>query len=96
MPTAGLPARIDRSQEAIANRFRRIWWKAGGNQASAVAELNRARELLGQHGFGLVVTVCGERKPLHEICRTRRERETTTDMLRIHLGTLAKFWRPGR
>ena len=62
-------------------------------RAVATQELRQARALLGSHGFSLVGKVCGEGFHIGGLYRTRRERDTMTDMLRIHLTSLAKLWR---
>lgn len=78
----------------------RIYVDGGGRreplnvrQANADAQLQQAKQVLGVTGFCLCVLLCGERRSLHEICRTRRERDTAADLLRIHLDTLAALWR---
>jgi hypothetical protein len=61
-------------------------------RATAGAELKRARNLLGSHGYALVGRVCGEGFHLADLYRARRDREAMTVMLRIHLTSLAKLW----
>jgi hypothetical protein len=76
-------------------------WQAPGPIPAGVAEsrliakqdLRAARALLGSHGYMLVGKVCGEGWHIGDLYRTRRERDTMTDMLRIHLTSLAKLWR---
>jgi hypothetical protein len=55
-------------------------------------ELRRCRLLLGEFGYGLVRQVAGERRSLHELCTSRRERDSTADWLRRDLTSLAKMW----
>lgn len=62
-------------------------------RADAARELKSARSLLGSHGYMLVGKICGEGFHINGLYRTRRERDTMTDMLRIHLTSLAKLWR---
>lgn len=54
--------------------------------------LRCCRDLLGDHGFDLVVRVCAEGYHIRDLCQTRRERDTMTDMLRIHLSYLASMF----
>lgn len=62
-------------------------------QVEANAALKQARALLGSHGYSLVGKVCGEGYHLSDLYRTRRERDTMADMLRIHLTSLTKLWK---
>ena len=55
-------------------------------------ELRRARALLGRHGYDLVVKVCAEGWHVRDFLRSRRARDTATDMLRVHLTALAEMW----
>jgi len=73
---------------------------SGGDKAArqeranaAHQQLKRARALLGDHGFKLLMQVCGEGHHIRDLYRTRRERDTATDMLRIHLSALAAMWK---
>lgn len=59
---------------------------------SAAGDIRIARRLLGAHGFNLVLLVCAEGFHVRDIFRSRRERDTATDMLRIHLSALAGVW----
>ena len=59
----------------------------------ASRDLGKARALLGSHGYMLVGRVCGEGFHINDLYATRRERDTMTDMLRLHLTSLAKLWR---
>jgi hypothetical protein len=56
-------------------------------------ELQRCRDILGAHGFQLLIRVCGEGYNIKEMLPTRRGRDTATDMLRLHLDSLAALWR---
>jgi hypothetical protein len=60
---------------------------------SAAFDLRLARRLLGAHGYNLVRLVCGEGFHIRDIYKSRRERDTATDLLRIHLDALASIWR---
>lgn len=62
-------------------------------RAVATQELRQARQLLGSHGYALVGRVAGEGHHLADLYRSRRERDTMTDMLKIHLRSLALLWR---
>jgi hypothetical protein len=62
-------------------------------RADATRDLGRARALLGSHGYMLVGKICGEGFHLHDLYPKRRDRDTHTDMLRVHLTSLAKLWR---
>ena len=62
-------------------------------RTAAAQDLRAARALLGSHGYMLVGKVCGEGFHLADLYRTTRERQTMTDMLKIHLLSLAKLWR---
>lgn len=61
-------------------------------QMEAGRELKRCRVKLGEYGYNLVRLVAGERRSLHEICGSRRERESTADHLRVDLTALAQMW----
>lgn len=61
-------------------------------QTTAGKEINRARILIGKHGFELVTMIAGQRNSLHELYTTRRERDTAADMLRVYLTQLAGMW----
>jgi hypothetical protein len=61
-------------------------------QVSAGKEVNRCRNLLGRHGFELVTMIAGQRKSLHDLYSTRRDRDTAADMLRVYLTQLAEMW----
>ncbi len=58
-------------------------------EIEARAALKRVRFITGEHGFGLLVKVCGEGFHIRDLYPTRRERDTATDVLRIHLSALA-------
>ena len=59
---------------------------------AAVNELKLAKRFLGAHGYSLISTVCGEGFHVRDIYLTRRERDTATDVLRIHLSGLAGLY----
>jgi hypothetical protein len=62
-------------------------------QGNARYELERARTLLGRHGFRLVSMICGEGYAVRDMgLGTRRQRDTAIDMLRVHLDELARLW----
>jgi hypothetical protein len=61
-------------------------------QLEAAEDLRECRKLLGAHGYMLVGRVCGEGWHIRDLYQTRRERDTATDMLRIHLSSLAALW----
>lgn len=56
-------------------------------------ELAHCRQLLGAHGFDLLVKVCAEGWHIRDLYSTRRERDTATDLLRIHLDSLVELTR---
>lgn len=60
---------------------------------SAAGDMRTAKHLLGAHGFNLVTLVCAEGFHIRDLYQTRRERDTATDMLKIHLSALASVWR---
>lgn len=60
--------------------------------AEAKRALKRLRPLLGVRGFDLVVHICAEGYHVRDLCQTRRERDTATDMLRAHLSDLAAIF----
>lgn len=59
------------------------------NVTEARKKLRRCKAVLGVRGFELVVRVCAEGYHIRDICSTRRERDTMTDVLRAHLSDLA-------
>jgi hypothetical protein len=59
---------------------------------NAAADLRHARILLGEHGYALVGKVCGDGYHIRDLYRTRRERDTAADMLKVHLTALARMW----
>ena len=61
-------------------------------QMVAAADLRLARRLLGAHGYELVARICGDGFHIRDIRPTRRERDTATDMLKVHLTGLARLW----
>jgi hypothetical protein len=60
---------------------------------AAHQQLRRCRLLLGEHGFGLLVKVCGEGYHVRDLYHSRRDRDTATDILKLHLAALAGLWR---
>lgn len=62
-------------------------------QIIAGSELNAAFGVLtrehGIHAYRLVCRICGEGYSIHDLCSTRRERDTMTDNLRTYLDALA-------
>lgn len=56
-------------------------------------EIDCCRQLLGAHGFDLIVKVCAEGHHIRDLYPTRRERDTAADILRVHLSSLADMWR---
>lgn len=56
---------------------------------AAKRELGQYRLLLGEHGFGLLLKICGEGYHIRDLYSARRERDTATDILRIHLSAIA-------
>ena len=75
-------------------------WIAGGcrpggfadDQLAAASDLRICRRKLGEHGYQLVGRVCGDGFHIRDLYRTRRDRDTATDMLRIYLNSLADLW----
>lgn len=61
----------------------------GERVAAARRTLQRVRPLLGVRGFDLVARVCGDGYHIRDLCQSRRERDTATDNLRMHLSDLA-------
>lgn len=70
--------------------------QAGLTESESVAKacetVRRCKELLGIRGFDLVARICGDGYHIRDICKTRRERDTMTDMLRAHLSDLAAIF----
>jgi hypothetical protein len=62
-------------------------------RAGAAQDLKHARHLLGAHGYALIGRVVGEGYHLADLFSLRRERDAMTWMLKIHLTSLARFWR---
>lgn len=62
------------------------------SRQAAAMELRKARVLLGTRGYWLVRSIAGERRSIHEMVKTRREREVHLTMLRTHLSDLAEMW----
>lgn len=82
-PTA-LFERVDSKGDGLARTER---------HNSAHQQLKRARLLLGEHGFMLLTKICGEGYHVRDLYAARRDRDTATDILRIHLSALAAMWR---
>jgi hypothetical protein len=59
---------------------------------NAATDLRHAKILLGEHGYALVGKVCGDGYHIRDLYRTRRERDTASDMLKVHLTALARMW----
>lgn len=62
-------------------------------QLLAAMELRLCRRLLGVYGFKLVAAVCGNGYAIPDLFPKRRDRDTATDMLRVHLTELSELWR---
>lgn len=60
---------------------------------AAAFDLKVARRYLGAHGYSLVATICGEGFHIRDVYKSRRERDTACDLLRIHLTGLCDIWR---
>jgi hypothetical protein len=60
---------------------------------TAAQDLRHSRILLGEHGYALVGKVCGDGFHVRDLYRTRRERDTAADMLKVYLTSLAQMWR---
>lgn len=61
-------------------------------RAVAKRELQEARNLLGAYMYALVGRVAGEGYAIRDLFRTRRERDTHHDMLKIGLQQLSALW----
>lgn len=59
---------------------------------TAAQDLRHCRILLGEHGYALVGKVCGDGYHIRDLYRTRRERDTASDMLKLYLAQLARMW----
>jgi hypothetical protein len=76
-------------------------WRAPGRtdlneqerRADAARDLSEARRLVGAYAYALLLRVCGEGHSLSDMYEARRARESHADILKIHLGMLAKLWR---
>jgi hypothetical protein len=76
-------------------------WRAPGRtdlneqerRAAAAKDLSEARRLVGAYAYALLLRVCGEGHALSDMYGPRRARESHADILKIHLGMLAKLWR---
>lgn len=75
-------------------------WTDPGKPAQALVErrsmarneLKQARFYLGAHGYWLVGKIAGEGYAISDLYETRRERDTASDMLQIHLTGLSRLW----
>lgn len=65
-------------------------------QMQAGRELKEAQTALkrshGEYAYRLVGYVCGQGYSIHDLCETRRQRDTMTDLLRMYLDVLAEMW----
>jgi hypothetical protein len=50
------------------------------------------KERRGVDGYKLVCAIAGEGRSIHELTASRRERDTTTDILRACLDVLSEHW----
>jgi hypothetical protein len=82
--SAAFGERVDMSRRPTGIAERRL---------QAAADLRFCRQLLGAHGYMLVGRICGDGEHIRDICRTRRQRDTAHDMLKIHLAALAASWK---
>ena len=46
----------------------------------------------GVYAWSLLGYICGEGRSVHDLTRTRRQRDTMTDLLRMYLDVLAVHW----
>lgn len=61
--------------------------------AGAKKKMRQCKALLGVRGFDLVSRICGDGYHIRDLqCRSRRERDTMTDMLRMHLSDMAAIF----
>jgi hypothetical protein len=75
-------------------------WQAPGRRdlseqeqrADAARDLSETRGLVGAYAYALLLRVCGEGHSISDMYGARRARETHADILKIHLGILAKLW----
>lgn len=87
---------VDAAQDSLGFRE----WQSPGPPATplvdrrtqATRDLAAARDLVGAHGFWLLGRVCGEGHSILDLVQTRRERDTHTDLLKLHLTSLAELW----
>lgn len=65
-------------------------------QMEAGRELKEAQTRLkqahGDYAYRLVGYICGQGYSIHDLCETRRQRDTMTDLLRMYLDVLAELW----
>jgi hypothetical protein len=86
----------DAVQESLGFRE----WRSPGRPAPSIAErraqatheLGQARHLLGSHGYWLLGRIAGQGHSVRELGETRRDRDTLTDILKLHLTALAELW----
>jgi len=66
------------------------------SQMEAGRSLKDAQEALkkahGEYSYRLVGYICGQGYSIHDLCETRRQRDTMTDLLRMYLDVLAEHW----
>ena len=87
---------VDAAQDSLGFRE----WQSPGpppaalveRRAQATRDLEAARHLVGAHGFWLLGRICGEGYSVLDLYATRRERDTHTDLLKLHLTSLAELW----
>lgn len=60
--------------------------------ADARRNLERARVLLGKHGFALLTKVCGEGFHIRDLHQSARQRDWAIDNLKLHLSSLVEVW----
>ncbi|MBA3576203.1 MAG: hypothetical protein H0W39_01105 [Sphingomonas sp.] len=65
-------------------------------QMQAGRDLKDAQKALkdahGEYAYRLVLYICGEGYSIHDLCQTRRQRDTMTDCLRMYLDVLSELW----
>lgn len=66
------------------------------SQMEAGRELKDAEKAMkekhGVYAYKLVGYICGQGYSIHDLCETRRQRDTMTDNLRMYLDVLADIW----
>lgn len=53
---------------------------------------NALKKAYGEYSYRLVGYICGQGYSVHDLCETRRQRDTMTDQLRMYLDLLAEMW----